>query len=478
MHKKLRVLVGITCLVLALGTARASHAILAAVSESAPGIVLVDPATGFPFWYQDFGFAPNQPSFQLGLCLSQTANANGFLCGLLPEPGFDPALPIVFPNPLAVPPVPGNFPTEAFYWGATAATDLSTGGSALLVLALEAAFATGDVIAGDQITFARLRLRIDAPVAGTYVVTHPYGQETFNVTAPGTRSINVTRDIGIATCPIFAGALNASHAGPWLIRDPGRDGFQDTDLIVIGAETFIGDPGLLEPVTGSPVGTNFFRVEQTSGAGAPRVLGETDLFSVLGKIFSATPPPPPPPGTPVAVADTISTAFNTPVTISVLGNDTFVAPVTVNLAAGGPVAGLAVVNPDNSVTYTPNLNFAGTDVFNYTFTQGSMASNVASVSVTVNPSLTEVITVTSIAFSTNAAATAGRWDIRGTSSVPAPNRITAHLGTATGPIIGFDTVSAAGRWRINVRGSRFLASPGDTVTLQSTGGTTTVVTVP
>ena len=41
---------------------------------------------------------------------------------------------------------------------------------------LEAAFATGPVVTeGAQITFGRLRYRVDVPVAGTYTVTTPYG---------------------------------------------------------------------------------------------------------------------------------------------------------------------------------------------------------------------------------------------------------------------------------------------------------------
>ena len=37
---------------------------------------------------------------------------------------------------------------------------------------------------GDQISFARIRIRVDVPTAGTYVITHPYGVEVFTVDYP------------------------------------------------------------------------------------------------------------------------------------------------------------------------------------------------------------------------------------------------------------------------------------------------------
>ena len=37
---------------------------------------------------------------------------------------------------------------------------------------------------GDQISFARIRMRVNIPVAGIYTITHPYGVETVNVTTP------------------------------------------------------------------------------------------------------------------------------------------------------------------------------------------------------------------------------------------------------------------------------------------------------
>jgi hypothetical protein len=78
------------------------------------------------------------------------------------------------------PPVPGNtfsqtigFGPEAFWWSADATIDLTGGGRAILVQAIEAAFANEEPADGEQFPFTRLRIRIDIPQDGTYVVTHP-----------------------------------------------------------------------------------------------------------------------------------------------------------------------------------------------------------------------------------------------------------------------------------------------------------------
>src|SRR5690606_10052375 len=92
-------------------------------------------------------------------------------------------------------------------------------GKALLVLALEATFGGDEsVVNGQQISFGRIRVRVDVPVAGTYTVTHPYGTLVFeNVTVED--GINYTADIGASNFLYvekgFAGALQ-SPIGPFL----------------------------------------------------------------------------------------------------------------------------------------------------------------------------------------------------------------------------------------------------------------------
>ncbi|MCK8667730.1 Ig-like domain-containing protein [Pseudomonas azerbaijanoccidens] len=242
-------------------------------------LAAVDPgpytyATGkFPMWYQD------NNSLSLELCQSRATSsrspgapgAPAYMCILNPEPGFyDDTLPMVFPD---------NWPPETFWYLAeTSINDVGGYGVDAYVAGIEAAFTAEDPIDGDQASFARIRLRINVPVAGTYTITHPYGVETVNVTTPGRRAINITRDIGIGAPGNFSGALNG-EVGPFLrsVNGPYTEVNPDTGAI----ETFVGDPNLSEAVTGSPNNTNFLRVQ-----GPPGTI-QTTLFTVSGKVLDS-----------------------------------------------------------------------------------------------------------------------------------------------------------------------------------------------
>ncbi|HHX8631416.1 TPA: tandem-95 repeat protein [Vibrio diabolicus] len=87
------------------------------------------------------------------------------------------------------------------------------------------------------------------------------------------------------------------------------------------------------------------------------------------------------------VADSATVVEDTPTIIKVLGNDTFegtdkVVSLDTN---NGPANGTVSVNPDGSVTYTPNDNYHGTDSFTYIVTSGGVSE-----STTVNVDVTPV----------------------------------------------------------------------------------------
>ena len=121
----------------------------------------LDPATNFPFWYQE----QDARALRLGYC-------------------FDPVfcfLGAQLPDPTKPPSVPNNFPEEMFYWDADASMPTNNGGQAFMRLGLEGAFLPGPgVVDGQQVTFGRIRFRLDNLKAGaTYTITHPYGVDTF-----------------------------------------------------------------------------------------------------------------------------------------------------------------------------------------------------------------------------------------------------------------------------------------------------------
>ncbi len=228
---------------------------LAAASSSAYGALFgvspVDPANGFPQFYRD----TNGVNLVLGINDAALT-------------AFDPVIP---GNAFSV---QTGFGAEAFYWAGESIIDLPGGGTALLVLALEAAYANEDPADGDQVVFGRVRIRIDVTTPGTYTVIHPYGTDVFPNVPPGTRAINMTRDIGLAAGD-FEAALT-SDIGPFLIAvsPPPPTGF-------------VGDPGVAQTVTGSPTGNNFFKIIGPAGADLDGLGGnevESTLFSVQGEL--------------------------------------------------------------------------------------------------------------------------------------------------------------------------------------------------
>lgn len=230
---------------------------------------LIHPVNGFPIWFSD------SEDVALQLCL----DGDG-LTG-----------PCLFDEPIA-----GNafseatgFGPEAFWWSADATIDMPGDRGAVLVLALEAAYANEEPVDGEQFAFSRVRIRIDTPVAGTYKVWHPYldpakgcQPEVFNAPA-GERAINVTRDIGGNTP--FDTMLDGD-VGPFLVWDP--------NVAPKAPAGYVGDPQTPHPVVGSPCGVNYFRIEGTDVAGQPVNLDgsgnnfvQTNLFSVQGKYYQA-----------------------------------------------------------------------------------------------------------------------------------------------------------------------------------------------
>ena len=92
-----------------------------------------------------------------------------------------------------------------------------------------------------------------------------------------------------------------------------------------------------------------------------------------------------------AVDDTATVATNGSVIINVLANDTLTATgqggTLVSLGESQPFYGSAVVNADNTITYTPDSGYEGPDSFEY-FVQdddGGAYGDFAFVDITVSP---------------------------------------------------------------------------------------------
>ena len=219
---------------------------------------------GYPIWYAD------ADGTEVELCLDGTP-----LCRFLPGDIPDPNNPISFP---------GNFPGEAFWWAGESTIADGATKKVVLVMGAEAAFASGEVAkAGDQVSFGRIRVRMDdvTPLA-TYHVTTPYGE--LDLEADDRGRVFSTSDIGALTTPAdFSLALGSPVFDGLLEWDPAESA---------PPAGYLGDPAVDHTVIGSPTGNNIFRVEGPAGSfglnqACPGVTNgsciESNLFSIVGK---------------------------------------------------------------------------------------------------------------------------------------------------------------------------------------------------
>jgi hypothetical protein len=127
--------------------------------------------------------------------------------------------------------------------------------------------------------------------------------------------------------------------------------------------TYTPDPGFH--------GADFFSYEVCDPAQA------CDSATVTVLVASVNDPP-------VAADDSASTDEDTPVTIDVLANDTDADGDALSVdSVTQPANGTAVINPNDTVTYTPDPDFNGTDTFDYTVSDGNGGTDTATVTITV-----------------------------------------------------------------------------------------------
>lgn len=398
---------------------------------------LPHPDNHFPVWYKDSN------NVTLQLCLDGDG-VNGPCL-------YDPV-------------IPGNafseatgFGPEAFWWSADSGIDLADGGRAILVMGMEAAYLNGDPHDGDQFAFGRVRIRIDAPVAGIYKVTHPYLAypaclpEEFTVAA-GTRVINETRDIG-GGAP-FDAALGG-EIGPFLVWDPA--------VAPLAPAGYVGDPQVEHAVTGSKCGFNYFKVEGPTGSnlgGAGVNTVQNNLFSVQGKIFDEINTPPP------AVLDratynrTQNIAGNLSTRVNVWAQSTPGATVTLSgLPAGnGPMTGDGSGNFYKRVT----LNNVQSQTLPANVT---VTSTIGALTRSATKPLTDQVDVNSVPY--NIAGTS--LSIVAFSSEKRPSSLstlTTHVG-ALPPVVMTPDPATPGRYTATVPG---VVIPPTAVTVTSSKG--------
>ncbi len=270
---KMKVLAASTALAFA-GTSISSFAAL-----ERTGPVSADPAVGkFPAWYQD------KRGITLEFCAPSAAELTDGSCLVTADaPGA--------PGVLAVPEsLPANFFDEHFYYAAGATLAPNGTGKATLVLAEEAAFASGAAVDGQQIVFSRIRVLLNpVPVTGSYRFIHPYGEITLDGVAGG--RIFFTDDVGATCTGDFTCSLK-SDLGPFLVPSA-IPGGAELGPFAANGKLYLADPGRIGPVTGGLPGQNKFRIEGPAGSalgGAGVDFVETTDFTVMGRLFTGVLP--------------------------------------------------------------------------------------------------------------------------------------------------------------------------------------------
>ncbi|MBL0225525.1 MAG: hypothetical protein IPQ16_08125 [Geobacteraceae bacterium] len=317
-----------------------AYAALLDEGPTVPAVIGSTPPTlghGFPLWYRDTNRVPLQLCTNTAMCL------------------------FALPNPLQPARFPDNMPNEVFFHSAD--TSMPTpAGTADLITGVEGNILTETDGSLTLVSFARVRIRVDTNVAGTYVVTTPYKQYTFTNVPAGTRGINFTEDIGIGPNGHFAGALSGS-IGPFLYCTdapfPATDG---TGGSYIGHN---GTPckvlGSTFPSTQNP--SNFFRVQGPAGFGT---VTTTD-FLITGKLYTEVIPTPLKVDKVTYALDTAGMQVNAFATTQALSNQVNGAlPFPANFALTGALSSLQLTG-----TGIPTQNMATSNPADGTFFSAS-----------------------------------------------------------------------------------------------------------
>ncbi len=150
--------------------------------------------------------------------------------------------------------------------------------------------------------------------------------------------------------------------------------------------------GVTQPANGSVVNNNDGTATYTPRAGFMSPPVDTFTYTISDGEHSASAEvsvtvSERPNRAPEAMDDSADTIESTPVTVAVLGNDSDPDgdPLSVVSPTGQPTHGSAGVNADNTITYTPNDGYLGTDSFTYRVEDGRGGQDTATVTVTVKP---------------------------------------------------------------------------------------------
>jgi large repetitive protein len=212
----------------------------------------------------------------------------------------------------------------------------------------------------------------NGPDTITYTVTDPDGN---------TDTATVTVDVTPVNDPPVAvdDPLNTVQPGETVIISVlGNDSDPDSDPLTVTAASAPNGT-----VTINPDGTLTYT--PNAGYTGPDEISYTITDGNGGFDSAVVPVTVADTQSPVAGDDTATTPEDTPVVIDVLGNDTDPQGQPLTVTGASAPNGTVTVNPDGTLSYTPNPNFNGPDTITYTVTDPDGNTDTATVTVDVTP---------------------------------------------------------------------------------------------
>ena len=182
----------------------------------------------------------------------------------------------------------------------------------------------------------------------------------------------VTTEDGSVTIDVLGNDSDVDNGDSLSIASVDTSGIQGS-VSIVGGQLVYDANGQFESLGAGETATETFSYTVTDGNGGSSTANVT--VTVNGVNDDPTP-----------ADDAAVTDQDSAVVVNVLSNDGDPENDGLTVTAVGTANnGVAVLNPDNTVTYTPNAGFSGSDTFTYTVSDGNGGTSQASVTVTVNP---------------------------------------------------------------------------------------------
>ncbi|MEM9056383.1 MAG: Ig-like domain-containing protein, partial [Pseudomonadota bacterium] len=200
-------------------------------------------------------------------------------------------------------------------------------------------------------------------------------------------TVTVAANPGTDNAPLAVNDAAVADAGTAIAIDvlANDGGLLDTPIqLAISSEPTNGTVAVLTDQTVRYTSVGDFSGTDSFGYTITDADGDTSTATVFVTV-TGTPGGPPGSTVPVAVGDSAVTPKDVPVTIDVMGNDAGLtdAPVVLTIDTQGAF-GTATVEPDNTVTYMPDVDYVGQDSFVYRLVDADGDTAVAVVAITVN----------------------------------------------------------------------------------------------